>query len=78
MAEVARQRFGAYIGIGITGVAGPSEVEGKPLGIAHIAIADGKEKRLILGIYPPLRHEVKRRATHHALFELRRTLLSMK
>ncbi len=78
MAEVARLRLGADIGVGITGVAGPSEVEGKPVGIAHIAIDDGKEKRLIFGVYPPLRHEVKRRATHHALFELRRTLLSMK
>ena len=78
MAEVARLRLGADIGVGITGVAGPSEVEGKPVGIAHIAIDDGREKRLIFGLYPPLRHEVKRRATHHALFELRRTLLSMK
>jgi nicotinamide-nucleotide amidase len=78
MAEVARLRLGADIGVGITGVAGPSEVEGKPVGIAHIAIDDGKEKSLIFGVYPPLRHEVKRRATHHALFELRRTLLSVK
>ena len=78
MAGAARQRFRADIGVGITGVAGPSEAEGKPAGIAHIAIDDGKEKRLILGLYPPLRHEVKRRATHHALFELMRTLLSLK
>ena len=78
MAGAARQRFGADIGVGITGVAGPSEAEGKPVGIAHIAIDDGKEKRLILGLYPPLRHEVKRRATHHALFELMRTLRSLK
>jgi len=66
MAGAARQRFGADIGVG------------KPVGIAHIAIDDGKEKRLILGLYPPLRHEVKRRATHHALFELMRTLRSLK
>ncbi len=78
MAGVARERLGADIGVGITGVAGPTEVEGKPVGTVHIAIDDGKERRLILGIYPPLRHEVKRRATYHALFELRRTLLSKK
>jgi len=78
MAEAARLRLGADIGIGITGVAGPTQQEGKPIGTAHIAIDDGKEKRLIFGIYPPLRHEVKRRATYHALFELRRTLLSLK
>jgi nicotinamide-nucleotide amidase len=78
MAEVARLRLGADIGVGITGVAGPSEVEGKPVGTAHIAIDDGKGKRLIFGVYPPLRHEVKRRATYHALFELRKTLISYK
>jgi len=77
MAEVARLRLGADIGVGITGVAGPTPMEGKPIGTAHIAIDDGREKRLIFGIYPPLRHEVKRRATCHALFELRRTLISL-
>jgi nicotinamide-nucleotide amidase len=78
MAEVARLRLGADIGVGITGVAGPTQVEGKPIGTAHIAIDDGERKRLIFGIYPPLRREVKRRATYHALFELRHTLLTMK
>jgi len=77
MAEAARHRLGADIGVGITGVAGPDAVEGKPVGTVHIAIDNGKEKNLIRGTYPPLRHEVKRRATYHALFELRRTLLSV-
>ncbi len=78
MAEVARLRLGADIGVGITGVAGPEEVEGKPIGTAHIAIDDGRQKRVVYGTYPPLRPEVKRRAAHHALFELRKTLLSEK
>ena len=78
MAEAARARLGADIGVGITGVAGPEEVEGKPIGSAHIAIVDGKSKRVIHGSYPPLRPEVKRRAAYHALFELRRTLLASK
>ena len=77
MAEAVRHRLGADIGVGITGVAGPDAVEEKPVGTVHIAIDDGREKRLIRGVYPPLRHEVKRRATYHALFELRRTLLSI-
>ncbi len=77
MAEAARHRLGADIGVGITGVAGPEAMEGKPVGTVHIAIDNGKEKNLIRGTYPPLRHEVKRRATYHALFELRRTLLSV-
>jgi nicotinamide-nucleotide amidase len=78
MARVARERLGADIGVGVTGVAGPEEMEGNPVGTAHIAIDDGKGNRLVLGHYPPLRHQVKRRATYHALFELRRTLVSVK
>ena len=76
MARAARERLGADIGVGVTGVAGPDELEGKPAGTAHIAIDDGKETRLFEGRYPLLRHQVKRRATYHALFELRRMLLS--
>jgi nicotinamide-nucleotide amidase len=78
MARVARERLEADIGVGITGVAGPTEDEGKPVGTVHTAIDDGRETRLVLGQYPPLRHQVKRRATYNALFELRRTLVSMK
>jgi len=48
------------------------------VGTVHIAIDDGGETRTVLGHYPWLRHQVKRRATYHTLFELRRTLLSMK
>jgi nicotinamide-nucleotide amidase len=78
MARVARQHLGADIGISITGVAGPAEDEGKPIGTVHIAIYNGREIQPIHGQYPPLRHQVKRRATYHALFELRRTLVSIK
>ena len=76
MAEAARARLGADIGVGVAGVAGPAEAEERLIETAHIAIDDGKSKRVIPGIYPPLRPEVKRRAACHALFELRRTLLS--
>ncbi|MFA5056431.1 MAG: competence/damage-inducible protein A [Dehalococcoidia bacterium] len=75
MAQAARERLKADIGIGITGVAGPSEMEGKAAGTVFIAIDNGKETRSIDGRYPPLRHQVKRRAVYHALFELRRMLV---
>ncbi len=39
MAEAARARLGVDVGVGITGVAGPSEQEGKPVGTVHIAVA---------------------------------------
>ncbi len=75
MARAARAGLAADIGIGITGVAGPAEMEGKPAGTVFIAIDSGKEIRSIEGHYPPLRHQVKCRAVYHALFELRKMLL---
>jgi len=75
MARAAKERLKADIGIGVTGVAGPAEMEGKPAGTVFIAIDDGVRTRSIEGRYPPLRHQVKRRATYHALYELRRMLL---
>jgi len=78
MARAARERLSADIGVGITGVAGPDELEGKPAGTVHIAIDCGDRQRHTLGRYPPLRHQVKRRATYTALFELRRMLTSIK
>jgi len=38
MAHAIRERFGADFGLGITGVAGPDEQEGKAPGTIHIAI----------------------------------------
>jgi PncC family amidohydrolase len=38
MARVARETREASVGVGITGVAGPDEQEGKPAGTLHIAI----------------------------------------
>jgi nicotinamide-nucleotide amidase len=75
MAKAARLRLGADIGIGVTGVAGPGEIEGKPAGTVHVAIdADGKGDSLSTR-FPPRRLEVKRRAVYAALFKLRQFLL---
>lgn len=76
MAKVARLRLDADIGIGITGVAGPTEIEGKPVGTVHIAIDAGKKKSSFSALYPPRRGEVKRRAVISALFKLRQLLLN--
>jgi nicotinamide-nucleotide amidase len=77
MAEVARLRLNADIGIGITGIAGPAEVEGKPVGTVHIAIDAGQKKSSFSAIYPPRRADVKRRAVVSALFKLRQLLLKL-
>lgn len=39
MAIAVRQRFGATYGIATTGVAGPTEQQGQPVGTVHIALA---------------------------------------
>lgn len=41
LAEGAAQRFGADLGLGTTGVAGPSEQEGKPVGTVFVAATLG-------------------------------------
>jgi nicotinamide-nucleotide amidase len=76
MARAARIKLEADIGIGITGVAGPAEIEGKPVGTVYIAIDGGDNKKSSFSaLYPPRRPEVKRRAVVSALFKLRQLLL---
>lgn len=38
MARGAAQRLGTDVGVGITGVAGPEESEGKPVGLVYVAV----------------------------------------
>ena len=77
MAKAARLKLEADIGIGITGVAGPSEIEGKPVGTVYIAIDADKKKSSFSALYWPRRTEVKRRAVVSALFKLRQLLLNL-
>ncbi len=77
MAEVARLRLEADIGVSITGVIGPDELEGKPAGTMYIGIDSGKNKKTIKGNYPGDRFRVKRLVTVAALFELRKMLLAL-
>ncbi|MBA7663359.1 putative competence-damage inducible protein [subsurface metagenome] len=74
MAEAARLHLETDIGIGITGVAGPNETEGKPAGTVYIGIDGGKNRQVIKGNYPGDRARVRRRAITAALFELRKML----
>lgn len=74
MANAARQRLDADIGIGITGVAGPSEQEGKAVGTVFASISvDQRVKNLALRL-PPRRAVVKHRSVTTALVELCRLL----
>ncbi|MGA7987318.1 MAG: CinA family protein [Candidatus Dormiibacterota bacterium] len=47
MAAGVRERFGATIGVGITGVAGPAASEHKPAGLVFVAVALADTERVI-------------------------------
>jgi nicotinamide-nucleotide amidase len=76
MARAARERLEASVGIGITGIAGPDEQEGKPVGTIHIGIdAMWEPPRTLSYVYAQGRPAVKRRAVTTALVLLRQSLL---
>jgi nicotinamide-nucleotide amidase len=78
LAEGIRQRAGTTIGVGITGIAGPSGGSAeKPVGTVHIAIAtpSGTEHRQYL--YPGDRERVRWQASQAALDMVRRELMKM-
>ena len=77
MAGAARRQLGADIGLGVTGVAGPDPLEGKPPGLACIGIAGPDGSRAIEGRYPPRRADVKRLVVTHALHLLIQTVEAM-
>ncbi len=76
LAEGARSRLGADVGVGVTGVAGPGGgSEEKPVGLVWIAVANGQERPLLRSVnLPGGRADVRDRATTVAMHLLRRSL----
>jgi nicotinamide-nucleotide amidase len=75
MARGARERTGASIGIGVTGIAGPSGgTPEKPVGTVflHVETPDGSRAQEFA--LPADRESIRRRATVMALHLVRRTL----
>jgi nicotinamide-nucleotide amidase len=72
MAETVRRNLNADVGIAVTGVPGPGEFEGKPLGLAYICVSNGAKIREMEMRLPPRRVTIKRRVPNQALIELRR------
>ncbi|MBI2859831.1 MAG: competence/damage-inducible protein A [Chloroflexi bacterium] len=75
MAEAVRKKMKSDIGVSITGVAGPSALEGKAPGTVFVGIDDGTDQRVISRTLPGNRQRVRDRAVTMALFEMRKTLL---
>jgi nicotinamide-nucleotide amidase len=78
MARAARERLGADIGIGITGVAGPEPQDGAPVGLVHIAVdgAQAVPSQALSFQFAQSREAIKRRAVTQSLLLLRRALVA--
>jgi len=76
LADGARQRLGAEVGVGVTGVAGPGGgSEDKPVGLVWLSVSDGEGGRLTRRVnLPGGREDVRDRSTTVALHLLRRLL----
>ena len=74
MAQAVRTSLGADYGVAITGVAGPAEIEGHPVGLVFVALDDGQQVQVQRHRLPPRRVTIKRRAAAAALIELARVL----
>jgi nicotinamide-nucleotide amidase len=79
LADGARARLEADLGVGVTGVAGPGGgSEEKPVGLVWLSVAAPDGQRLTRSVnLPGGRFDVRDRATTVALHLLRRVLLGM-
>jgi nicotinamide-nucleotide amidase len=76
MADGIRRRTDATLGIGVTGIAGPSGGSPeKPVGLVHIGIADAKGPRERKFLFPGDRDRIRHQATQAALDMIRRYFL---
>jgi nicotinamide mononucleotide (NMN) deamidase PncC len=74
MAKAIRAQLDATFGIGVTGIPGPGEIEGKPAGLAYFAIAGADTVHAQEMRVSPRRITLKRRASNAALIELSKLL----
>ena len=76
MAEGIRRRANATLGVGVTGVAGPTGgTEDKPVGLVFHAIADGVQTEVVERKFIGDRERVRRWAMRQALDLVRRKLM---
>jgi nicotinamide-nucleotide amidase len=74
MAQAVRTQFNATFGLGVTGVPGPGEREGTPVGLAYFAIASNETVHTQEMRVAPRRITLKRRVSNAALIELSKLL----
>jgi nicotinamide-nucleotide amidase len=75
LADGARERFGADVGIGITGIAGPGGgTEEKPVGTVCLSVAGDGERWDRTVLLPGDRQTIRERTTTVVMHGLRRML----
>ena len=76
LADGARSRLGADVGVGVTGVAGPGGgTEDKPVGLVWLSVAAGEAPHMTRSVnLPGGRADVRDRATTVAMHMIRRAL----
>jgi nicotinamide-nucleotide amidase len=75
LAQGIRKLPGASLGVGITGIAGPTGgTEEKPVGLVYIALSNGKKTQLLKKRFSGDRDRVRQFATMQALDLIRRSL----
>jgi nicotinamide-nucleotide amidase len=76
LAEGIRQRTGATIGLGVTGIAGPTGgTETKPVGLVYIAVSDAQKTECLERNFRGARDRVREWSTQQALDLVRRRLM---
>jgi nicotinamide-nucleotide amidase len=76
LAEGIRRRTQATLGIGITGIAGPTGgSEEKPVGLVYLALSDGQQTSIVERKFKGDRERVRWWATQQALDMVRRKLM---
>ena len=74
MANGARRVLGADVGLALTGVAGPGEQDGQPVGTLHVGIAIGDDVVATSLRMPGQREQMRQMSVISALDLLRRRL----
>jgi nicotinamide-nucleotide amidase len=76
MAAGIRLRTGATIGVGVTGIAGPTGgTDGKPIGLVYIAVSDAQKTDCLERTFRGDRNRIRQWATQQALDLIRHRLM---
>jgi nicotinamide-nucleotide amidase len=76
LASGIRQRTGATLGVGVTGIAGPTgATETKPVGLVYIAVSDSHKTESVERTFPGDRTRIREFTTQQALDLVRRRLM---